>query len=587
MEVTMTRIPLGTDDRFSRRSVLRGAVLAGAGLSTAALLGCGDEGDEPPGPAAGGDNTGTAVASSVPMVGGYPLILPESDKPPKQGGVMKVAPSWDVATFDPTKSAAGGTITVPNTSYNRLLGFTRGAKRNLDNYYELTPELAQSWERTPDGLVYTFNLRNDVKWHNIAPLNGRSFVAADVKFAYERYAAEGVHRSFWVQLDKIETPNDQTLKVTLKRSLADFINPLASRYQTIFPHETVDDGSVDKKVIGTGPMMLREAIPGQRVSFDANPDYWEKKPYLDGFEFQPMPDAASRLSAWRAGNIDWGYAVVTTIEDVKNLLKSNPDTIIQILPARTPTFSIKLNLRNPKFQDERIRQAMMLALDRERIVQTLFAGYGVTVPGILWTTVLDQEPKEGDPALGKWWRHAPEEAKQMLQAAGAEDFEFGMPYYNYNVTTNERQNALIADMYNAVGIKMNFRLTDYTEFNSQLIGAKYEDAIDGWPTPSSGDSDTYYYTQVHSKSPGNRDTINDPDIDKWAEEQQVDLDPESRRATQRKIWDRILDKAYRIDKAGAHTFYPYQPWFMGLQWGGNHSEFYDWGPQLAYAWLDK
>jgi ABC-type transport system substrate-binding protein len=162
-----------------------------------------------------------------------------------------------------------------------------------------------------------------------------------------------------------------------------------------------------------------------------------------------------------------------------------------------------------------------------------------------------------------------------------------MPYYNYNVTTNERQNALIADLYNAVGIKMNFRLADYTEFNSQLIGAKYEDAIDGWPTPASGDSDTYYYTQVHSKSPGNRDTIADPDIDMWAEQQQVELDPEARRAIQRKIWDRVLDKAYRIDKAGAHTFYPYHPWLMGLQWGGAHSEFYDWGAQLANTWLDK
>jgi peptide/nickel transport system substrate-binding protein len=571
---------------LDRRTLLRGGVLGGAGLAAAALLGCGDEGDDEPSAPSGGDTTATPIAG-VPTVGGYPIVFPESEKTPKQGGVMKVAASWDVATFDPTKSAAGGTITVPNTVYNRLLGFTRGANRNLDDYYELTPELSSSWERTPDGLVYTFKLRPDVKWHNVAPLNGRPFVAADAKFAYERYAAEGVHRSFWVHLDKIETPDDQTLKVTLKRSLADFINPLASRYQTIFPRETVDAGNVDKAVIGTGPMMLTDAIPGQRVTFERNPDYWDRVPYLDGFEFQPSPDAASRLSSWRAGNIDWAYSIITTVQDVENLLKTNPETKIQIIPARTPTFSIKLNLRHPKFQDERIRQAMMLALDRDRIVQTLFEGYGVTVPGILWSTVLDEEPKAGDPALGKWWRYAPDEAKQLLQAAGAERFEFNMPYYNYNVTTNERQNALIADLYNAVGIKMNFRLADYTEFNSQLIGAKYEDAIDGWPTPASGDSDTYYYTQVHSKSPGNRDTIADPDIDMWAEQQQVELDPEARRAIQRRIWDRVLDKAYRIDKAGAHTFYPYHPWLMGLQWGGAHSEFYDWGAQLANTWLDK
>jgi ABC-type transport system substrate-binding protein len=476
---------------------------------------------------------------------------------------------------------------VPNTVYNRLLGFTRGAKRNLDNYYELVPELAQSWERTPDGLVYTFKLRPGVKWQNVAPLNGRDFKAADAKRAYERYAVDGVHRSFWVQLDKIETPDDLTLKVTLKKSLADFINPLASRYQTIFPPETVDEGSIDKKVIGTGPMIMKEAIPGQRVAFDGNPAYWEKKPYLDGFEFQPSPDAAARLSAFRSGNVDWGYSIVTTVRDVESLLSSNPQTRIQILPVQTPTFSIKLNMRNPKFQDERVRQAMMLALDRDRIVATLFEGYGLTVPGILWSTVLDEEPKSGDPALGRWWRYAPEEAKQMLRAAGHENLEFGMPYYNYNVTQNERQNSLIADMFGAVGIKMNFRLSDYTEYNSQLIGAKYEDAIDGWPTPGSGDSDIYYYVQVHSKSPGNRDTINDPDIDKWAEEQQVQLDPAKRKEIQRKIWDRVLDKAYRIDKAGGNNFYAYPPYLHGLQFGGSQTDFYDWGVQLAQAWLDK
>jgi peptide/nickel transport system substrate-binding protein len=323
------------------------------------------------------------------------------------------------------------------------------------------------------------------------------------------------------------------------------------------------------------------------VAFDSNPTYWDRAPYLDGFEFQPSPDVTSRLSAFRAGNVDWGYSIVTTVRDVETLLQSNPETVIQVIPVQTPTFSIKLNLENAKFVDERVRQAMMVALDRDRIIQTLFEGYGLAVPGILWSTILDSEPKAGDAALGKWWRYDPQEAKQLLQAAGAEQFEFRMLYYNYNITQNERQNALISDIYAASGIKMNFQLTDYTEFNAQLIGAKYQEAVDGWPTPASGDSDTYYYTQVHSKSPGNRDHINDPDIDAWAEQQQVELDPDARKEIQRKIWDRVLDKAYRIDKVGGHNFYAYPPWLQGMQFGGAQTDFYDWGVQLPTAWLDK
>lgn len=569
-----------------RRTLLKAGITGGLGVAAAALIGCGGDDEEAPAPS---DTAASATATAVPgtVIGKYSVLVPESSKPPKRGGVMKVAASWDVATFDPTKSAAGGTITVPNTVYNRLLGFARGAKRNINNYYEMVPELAQSWERSPDGLVYTFKLRPGVKWQNVAPLSGRAFKAADAKFAYERYAAEGVHRSFWVQLNGIETPDDNTLKISLKKPLADFINPLASRYQTIFPRETVDEGTVDKKVVGTGPMILKEATPGQRVSFERNPAYWEREPYLDGFEFQPSPDAAARLSAFRAGNVDWGYSIVTTPRDVESLLGTNPQTFIQIVPVQTPTFSIKMNLKNSKFQDERVRQAMMMALDRDRIIQTLFEGYGLAVPGILWSTVLDREPKAGDASLGRWWKFAPAEAKQLLQAAGQENFTFNMLYYNYNVTQNERQNALIADMFGAVGIKMNFRLADYTEFNSQLIGAKYEESVDGWPTPPSGDSDTYYYTQVHSKSPGNRDTINDPEIDSWAEQQQVELNPAKRKEIQRKIWDKVLDKAYRIDKAGGHNFYAYPPHLQGMQFGGAQADFYDWGLQLVTAWLDK
>jgi ABC-type transport system substrate-binding protein len=579
--------PLNTNARLGRRTLLRAGVLGSAGLAAAALIGCGDEGDDNTPASATAGASATATASGGLKVGDYPVILPESSKPPKNGGVLKVAHTWDVATFDPTKSAAGGTITVPNTVYNRLLGFARGVDRDPAKPFELKPELAESWERTPDGLTYSFKLRKGVKWQNVAPLNGREFKAADAKRTYERYASEGVHTAFWVNRSSIDAVDDSTLKITLKRSLADFINPLGSRYQTIFPPETVDDGTIDKKVVGTGPMILKEATQGQRVVFDSNPDYWEVKPHLDGFEFDVTPDAAARLGVFRTGNVDYAYGAVANVRDVQTLLSTNPQTVVQVQPVQAPTFTIRLNLKNPKFQDERVRQAMMLALDRDRIVQVLFQGYGLALPSILWTTLFDEEPKAGSPVLGKWWRYAPEEAKQLLDAAGAKNLTFGMPYYNYSVSQNEQQNALIADMFKAVGITMNFRVADYTEYNSQLIGAKYEDAIDGWPTPASGDADTYYYAQLYSKSPGNRDTIADPDIDMWAEQQQVELDPARRREIFRKIWDRVLDKAYRVDKAGTHTFFTYQPWFQGMQFGGAQSDFYDWGVQIAHAWLDK
>lgn len=113
-----------------------------------------------------------------------------------------------------------------------------------------------------NGLAYTFKITVATTWQNIAPLNSREFVAADAAFAYRRYQKEGVHRSYWTGVSKIERPD----KGTLKKPLTDFITPLAGRYQTVFLKELVDDRPIDKKVVGTGPMILKDATQGQQAS---------------------------------------------------------------------------------------------------------------------------------------------------------------------------------------------------------------------------------------------------------------------------------------------------------------------------------
>src|SRR5262249_52952213 len=162
---------------------------------------------------------------------------------------------------------------VPNAVYNRLVGFKSGPNVNKDKL-ELEPELASSWERTPDGLTYTFKMHPGVKWQNVAPLNGRDFVAADAKLAFQRYQSEGVYKSCGLNAPAIDAPAPSTLRITLSNPAVDFISPLASRYQTLFPHELVDNGSIEKAVVGTGPFILKEATVGTRVTLDKNPNYF-------------------------------------------------------------------------------------------------------------------------------------------------------------------------------------------------------------------------------------------------------------------------------------------------------------------------
>ena len=182
-----------------RRTLLRGGVLGGVGLAAAALIGCGGDDDDDDDTAStttttttttttaassSGTDSGTSTTTSESSTTGgdsedepvetvgelvqdpdlpYPFNFPEPNKTPQPGGVLKVAATWNFQTIDPTTSAAGGTVTVPNMVYNRLIGFKRGPAADVFQP-EIEPELAASWERSPDGLTFTFQIDPRATW---------------------------------------------------------------------------------------------------------------------------------------------------------------------------------------------------------------------------------------------------------------------------------------------------------------------------------------------------------------------------------------------------------------------------------------
>ena len=621
---------------LNRRTLLRGGVIGGAGLAAAALIGCGgDDDDDDDGGAttattqtssSSSGSTGTTTSrarrrrparprppvattddSADEATGGpprttrsassssddslpYPYQFPEPNKKPVPGGRMQVAATYRVQNFDPTTSAAGGTITVPNYVYNRLLGMKGGP--NKDPFLiELEPELASAWERTPDGQVFTFTIRDDVYWQNLPPLNGRQFVAEDAKFAYDRYGQEGVHQSYWRNISSTEAPDDTTFKITMGTVTADFILPLASRYQTIFPRETVDAGNIDTVVVGTGPMVLTEAVDGSHLSFDKNPDYWEREVLLDGHDVRldDRPVGARRGLPRRSS---WTTAtpIAGTLGDLREAAGDQPghrrSTSPVVVNGGIP---FGMNLSHPKFQDERIRQAMTLAMDTQFMEDVVYDNLAKTLPLHPWPFVLDEEPKKGDASLGPWFsRYDPDEAKKLLAAAGAEGLGIDGIYYRYADYFAELTE-ITTEQFRQVGINLNSRSVDYTEFNSAWVPAKLEEATtSGWLTVGF-DGDNYFYNSVHSESPGNRWRLNDPQVDAWAEAQQTELDPDARKEIHKTMWDYFLQKMFWPPVPSALYIQTYQPWLRGIRFGGifgTNSSYYDWGDQVASSWID-
>ena len=614
----------GLNHRLSRRAILRGGVIGGAGLAAAALIGCGDDDDDEPAAtattapatatatptatAAAAQATPTAaVATATPTAtaapaepdyvtqarldgSAYPYNYPEPPGDPKEGGIIKIGVSWTINSWDISKSQAGGSTTVPDCTYNALVGFRHGPDTGTKSTVDIEPELAYAWEPTPDGLTYTFNLTEGVKFQNVAPVNGRAFSSEDVLWCYQRQSSEGVNTGPYALVSDMVAPDANTFQFKLSKPSPDFMIPLGTRLMGVYPRELVEQDLIDTRAIGTGPLIVTETEPGSHVALARNPDYWEKnihgrEPWLDGLEFRVMGDTAARVAAFRVGQIDYCYSWPRTPANAEDLLETNPDYIVLSDPVVLNSGSWGFNLTDPRFADARVRQALHLGFDRDTTVQIVYDGIGTVLPTAAWPFVFDKTPS-GD-ELGPWYRYDPDEAMKLLQAAGQENLEF-------DLLTSDRylglgDNQLMQEGYAALGVKVNFKVEDYNAFNALWVPGEYSEAADGWAT-SSPSADGFYHAQVHSQSPNNRWYINDPEIDAWAESQQVDLDPDSRRETQRKIWDKVLDEAYRLETVQTFSLSAYPPWLRFVRFSGpyiSYHWFYRWGDSFPDTWLDK
>ncbi len=550
----------------SRRSLVRGSLAFVGGMSAAALVGCGGTKGAPSAAPGATADTGGGQAATKEEAAKRPFnyTVAASSAQPKRGGSVVVAVAADIGSMDVSKSGATGNLTPAGTTYETLLrrkmttkdselGGTPGAPSK-----DIEVGLAQSWEVTPDGLTYTFKLRPNAKWINVAPLNGRAFTAEDVVYSYQRYASTGIWQSNFDAMAKIEAVNPLTVKVTLKRPSPDFIVPLAEQNNPIQPKELVDNKTLDKVAIGTGPMILKEHVAGQAVRYVRNPDYWGPAPHLDGFEYRIIPDTAAQVAAFRAGQII--RAGARTPKDIKAIQESVPGSNVTQSLYTKSVFFTAFNMTQAKWKDERVRQAFSLALDRDTINATLYDGLSSTLPVMPWNHVLDKEPVAKD--LGKWWRFDLAESKKLLQAAGQENLKFDWLYTNQYLTA---QNEMILDQFRKAGFQVNARQIDYVQFNAQLAKAQYEDAIQAWD-PHGTQADNYFKAQLQSGAASNLFYIKDPEIDTWSEQQSVELDPRKRREILRKIWDRMLDKMYRVEHTNSVNFTVWQPWIHGMQW---------------------
>jgi len=516
----------------------------------------------------------------------YPAWTPASDKPPKRGGILTRASAWDPPVLDQRLTNSVGLSQLAVLTYNRLLRYPYADEAKDNKDLTLKGDLAESWEGSTDFKTWTFKLRQGVKWHNIPPLNGRELVAADVKYAYEAYAQEGVQTFTFQEIDGMETPDKHTLRITLKTPNVMFPQNVAEAVAVIFPREVLEeDGDLKKRVIGTGPFIMKEHERKVKIVLTRNPDYFEKGyPYLDEYRILSTPDSATRLAAFRTGQSD--ILGLQSLSDVENVRKTNPNAVVQEITTVLAPFGLALRQDKPPFNDVRVRRAMSMAIDRQKQVDTVYEGHGIIGWGLPYMYFQDELPTAAD--FGPYWQYRPEEAKKLLAEAGYPNgFETTLFYYEYFPQMTSQIQLVQQDLKRNLNIEVKISKNDYTTFFGRYAEGKWDGTSWGFQTGYAVSLDERTYHYMHSKSPKNYFRVNDQMIDDLCTQLRQIPDQAEQRAIAKKIVAREHDQVFRMWMPYDAGFALYQPHLRNIGGLDLRTNFGYGSSTLARLWLEK
>lgn len=266
--------------------------------------------------------------------------------------------------------------------YEFVMNVFNGLVRYKPGETAVEPDLAERWEVSPDGLTYTFYLREGVQFHR----GYGEFTAKDVKYTFERVKdpeLKSVYRSDFEYITSIDMINDYTVRLTLRKPYSDFLPAvLAFRGGYIVCEKAIQDLGADwaMKPIGTGAYMVESYVAREEHVFVANPDYFRGEPEIDKAIFKTIPEESVQVMAMVTGDVD--YAMIREPEGFNALKEQGLNYTATPVFGR---FAATVNIVRPGVNDKRVRQALSYALDREEFLDKIWSGMG-EIEGI-WSVI--------------------------------------------------------------------------------------------------------------------------------------------------------------------------------------------------------
>jgi peptide/nickel transport system substrate-binding protein len=454
---------------------------------------------------------------------------------PAYGDTLIEASIGEPSTLLPVLASDSASSDINGHVYDGLLRY--------DKNLRLEGVMAESWEISPDNLTITFRLRKGIKWHDGAP-----FTSADVLFTYQMYIDPKVPTSYaedYRQVSRAEAPDPYTFRVTYPQPYAPALESWAL---PIHPKHLLEGKDVTKSPlarapVGTGPYRLVEWKAGEKLVLEANPDYFDGKPYIRRVVYRIIPDSSTQFLELQSGGLD--FMGLTPIQ-----YSTQTDT-----PAFKRNFNkyrylsfgysyLGYNLRKPLFQDVRVRRAIAHAIDRQELIDGVLLGLGKVATGPYkpdtWVYNANVRKYPFDPAA----------ARTLLAEAGWRDgdgdgvLEKDGRKLAFTIVTNQGNDIrsktaeILQRRLKEVGIDVQIRIVEWATFLKEFIfPGNFDVTILGW----TGGPEPDQYNIWHSSKTGPRELnfihYKNAEVDELLERGRRTFD----QAERKKIYDRFQE----------------------------------------------
>ena len=506
----------------------------------------------------------------------------------KAGGVAKIYHRDSPPSGSIHEEATNSTNIPFMGVFNNLVVYDQQVAQNsLDS---IVPDLAESWAWDEGKTKLTFKLRQGVKWHD-----GKPFTAKDVQCTFDMLQEKSAslklrknpRQGWYHNLDKVTTEGDYQATFHMKRPQPSILAMLASGYTPIYPCH-VNPRDMRTKPIGTGPFKVAEFKPNEIVRLVKNPDYWKKgKPYLDGIDFPIITNRSTRILAFIAGEFDMTYPVDVTVPLLKDIQSQAPNAKCVLAPTNVSR-NLIVNRDTPPFDNEKIRRAMALALDRKAFIDILSEGKsdmgGALLPPPEGVWGMPAEMLRTIPGYGEDVAKNREQARKLMQEAGyGPDKRLAVKISTRNIAIYRDPGVILIDQLRDIYIDGELEVVDTPIWHAKVAR---KDFSVGMNLTGAGidDPDQNFYENYACESERNYTKYCNKELEALFDKQSAEADVEKRK---RMVWE--IDRKLQEDVARPIIYHErsatcWHPHLKGYTQMVNSS--YN-GFRFEDLWLDK